>query len=103
MAQFIRKNDTVLVIAGDDKGKKGRVLMVNPQTGKVLVEGISIIKRHMKPSQAVPQGGIVSREAWIHLSNVMLMTGDGPVRTSWMHSADGKKVRRNHRTGEAID
>ena len=103
MAQFIRKNDTVMVISGDDKGKKGRVLMVDRAASKVIVEGIAMIKRHTKPSQTSPQGGIVQREAAIHISNVMLVTGNGPVRTSWMHSADGKKVRRNHKTGEAID
>ena len=69
----IRKNDNVKVIAGNSKGKSGKVLKVYPDTGRVIVEGVNIMKRHSKPNQKNPQGGIVQREATIHMSNVMLI------------------------------
>jgi large subunit ribosomal protein L24 len=69
----IRKNDTVVVIAGNSRGKKGKVLKVYPETGRVIVEGVNIIKRHSKASQRNPQGGIMQREGTIHISNVMLL------------------------------
>jgi len=69
----IKKNDTVLVIAGDDKGKQGRVLMVYPEKGRVLVEGVNMIKRHTKPNQQNQQGGIIEKEAPIHVSNVKVL------------------------------
>ncbi len=69
----IRKNDNVMVIAGNARGKTGKVLKVYPGTERVIVEGVNIIKRHSRPSQRNPQGGIVQREAPIHVSNVMLL------------------------------
>lgn len=69
----IKKNDTVLVIAGNYKGKTGKVLKVFRDTNKVIVEGVNIVKRHSKPTQKVPQGGIIQKEAPIHVSNVMLI------------------------------
>lgn len=69
----IRKNDTVVVIAGNARGKKGKVLKVFPETERVIVEGVNIRKRHSKASQRNPQGGIVQREQSIHASNVMLL------------------------------
>lgn len=69
----IRKNDNVIVIAGNDKGSTGKVLKVFPKVSKVIVEGINIRKRHTKPSQKSPQGGIIEKEAPIHVSNVMLI------------------------------
>lgn len=69
----IKKNDTVLVIAGNYKGKTGKVLKVFRDTKKVIVEGVNIVKRHSKPTQKVPQGGIIQKEAPIHVSNVMLV------------------------------
>lgn len=69
----IHKNDNVLVIAGNDRGKTGKVLKVFPALSKVIVEGINIRKRHTKPNQKNPQGGIVEKEAPIHVSNVMLI------------------------------
>ncbi len=69
----IRKNDNVIVIAGNDKGSTGKVLKVFPKVSKVIVEGINIRKRHTKPSQKSPQGGIIEKEAPIHVSNVMLL------------------------------
>ena len=69
----IRKNDNVIVIAGNSRGKSGKVLKVYPETRRIIVEGVNIMKRHTRPSQRNPQGGIVQREAPIHMSNVMLL------------------------------
>jgi large subunit ribosomal protein L24 len=69
----IHKNDTVMVIAGNSRGKTGKVLKVYPEKERVIVEGVNIIKRHTRPNQRNPQGGIVQREAAIHVSNVMLL------------------------------
>jgi large subunit ribosomal protein L24 len=69
----IRKNDTVMVIAGNAKGKTGKVLKVYPERGRIIIEGVNIMKRHARPSQKNPQGGIVQREATINASNVMLI------------------------------
>jgi large subunit ribosomal protein L24 len=69
----IHKNDMVVVVAGNARGKTGKVLKVYPEKSRVIVEGVNIIKRHSKPSQRNPQGGIVQREAPIHVSNVMLL------------------------------
>ena len=69
----IRKNDSVMVIAGNSRGKTGKVLKVYPERERVIVEGVNIMKRHTRPSQKNPQGGIVQREAPIHVSNVMLL------------------------------
>jgi large subunit ribosomal protein L24 len=69
----IRKNDTVVVISGNAKGKTGKVLKVYPDSGRVIVEGVNIVKRHSRPRQKNPQGGILQREAPIHASNVMLL------------------------------
>ncbi|MBN1928584.1 MAG: 50S ribosomal protein L24 [Chlorobiaceae bacterium] len=66
----VKKNDDVVVIAGNDKGKSGKVLKVYPQKGRVIVEGVNIRKRHMRPTQAMPQGTIIEREFPIHASNV---------------------------------
>jgi large subunit ribosomal protein L24 len=68
----IRKNDMVMVIAGNARGKSGKVLKVYPDSQRIIVEGVNIIKRHTRPNQKNPQGGIVQREAAIHVSNVML-------------------------------
>jgi large subunit ribosomal protein L24 len=69
----IRKNDNVIVIAGNARGKSGKVLKVYPGTRRIIVEGVNIMKRHTRPNQRNPQGGIVQREAPIHMSNVMLL------------------------------
>jgi len=69
----IRKNDQVIVIAGNEKGKSGKVLKIYPETQRVVVEGINFIKRHTRPDQSNPQGGIVEREGSIHMSNVMVI------------------------------
>jgi large subunit ribosomal protein L24 len=81
---FIRKNDLVAVVAGKDKGKQGKVLKVDVKAMKLTVEGINMIKRHVKPTQTNPQGGIVQKEAPIHYSNVLLVspTTKKPARAS---------------------
>lgn len=106
----IKKNDMVMVIAGNSKGKKGKVLRVIPEKMRLIVEGVNIISRHRKPSQANPQGGITRQEAPIHLSNVMLLDpkSNEPTRVGKTPITDeltGKIrfVRRSVSTGETID
>ncbi len=70
MKCHIKKGDTVVAIAGDDKGKTGKVLAVMPSKGKAIVEGLNFVKKHMRPTQVNPQGGIVEKEAPIHVSNL---------------------------------
>lgn len=70
MASKIKKGDTVQIIAGDDSGKKGKVLQVLPETGRALVEGLNFVKKHMRKTQDNPQGGVFEKEAPIHLSNL---------------------------------
>ncbi len=69
----IKKDDIVKIISGDDKGKQGRVLKVFPETNKIIVEGVNFIKRHTRPNQKLPQGGIIEKEAPIHASNAMVI------------------------------
>ncbi|HRF77962.1 MAG TPA: 50S ribosomal protein L24 [Chitinophagales bacterium] len=98
----VKKNDTVLVITGDDKGKKGRVVEVNYTTGRVMVEGVNIISKHTRPTQQYPNGGIIKKEAPIHISNVQLVdpkTGKG-IRVN-RKEVEGKIVRTN-KSGEII-
>ena len=101
----IRKDDEVVVLTGRDKGKRGAVLRVITRTDRVLVEGVNVAKRHVKPSQADPRGGIVEREAPIHISNVALIDpeSDRPTRVRHRTLEDGRKVRVSVRSGEAID
>jgi len=101
----IRKNDLVVVIAGKDRGKRGKVLRVIPKTGRVLVERINVVKRHTRPTGMSKQGGIVEKEAPLHVSNVMVVCSrcDRPVRTGHSFLADGRKVRVCKQCGEAVD
>jgi|SRR5690606_24224666 large subunit ribosomal protein L24 len=101
----VKKEDTVIVITGKDKGKKGRVLAAYPRLNKVLVEGVNLVKKHTRPSQSNPQGGIVTQEAPIHVSNVMLVdpkTGE-PTRVGYKILENGKKVRIAKKSGSVID
>ena len=98
----IKKGDSVKVIAGKDKGKEGKVISVDVQKGKVVVEGVNMITKHSKPSQANPNGGIVQREAAIDISNVMLVVGGKATRVGF-EIKDGKKVRVAKATGAVID
>jgi len=101
----IRKNDTVLVIVGKDRGKKGRVRFAYPKKERLLVEGINFIKKHSRARGAVRQAGIIEREAPIHVSNVMLMCNkcNQPVRVGARFLADGRKVRFCQSCGEVVD
>lgn len=100
----VKKGDKVMVISGKDKGKTGVILTAFPKKDRVLVEGVNIVKKHVKPNQLNPQGGIVSQEAAIHVSNVMLIdpkSGE-PTRVGYTME-DGKKVRVSKKTGKVID
>jgi large subunit ribosomal protein L24 len=101
----IRRDDTVLVLSGNDKGKRGRVLRVIPEKDRLIVEGIRMMKKHTKPTQRDPQGGIVEREASIHASNVMVIDphNDEPTRIGKKRLDDGRNVRVAARSGEMID
>ena len=101
----VRKGDTVVVVAGKERGKKGKVLRVIPEKGRVVVERINMIKKHQKPTQKLRQGGIIEREGAIHLSNVMLVDpgSDRPTRVGMRALSDGKKVRVAKRSGEMLD
>jgi len=104
MAMKIRKGDTVMVIAGDDKGKTGRVLSVDEAKNRVLVEKVNFVKRHTKPRGQRAQGGILEKEAPIHLSNVMLYdpkAGKG-VRVGVRFAKDGKRERVSRATGDTL-
>ena len=100
----VKKGDKVMVISGKDKGKTGVILASFPKKDRVLVEGVNIVKKHAKPSQVNPQGGIISQEAPIHVSNVMPIdpkTGK-PTRVGYK-VVDGKKVRVAKKSGEVLD
>ena len=98
----IKKGDTVRVIAGKDNGKEGKVVSIDRKNGRVLVEGINMITKHMKPSAANQNGGIVQKEAPIDISNVMYLHKGKPTRIGFTFEND-KKVRFAKSTGEVID
>ncbi|CAH0300453.1 50S ribosomal protein L24 [Peribacillus sp. Bi96] len=100
----VKKGDKVVVISGKDKGKQGIILSAYPKQNRVLVEGINIVKKHSKPSQLNPQGGIISREAAIHVSNVMPLDPKSgkPTRVGYKIE-NGKKVRVAKISGETLD
>ena len=97
----IKKNDTVIVISGDDKGKTGVVKQAMPKEGKVIVEGVNVVKRHKKPTQG-QAGGIVTKEAAIHVSKVALVKAGKPTKVGYK-TVDGKKVRVARKSGDVID
>jgi len=102
----IKKGDTVLVIAGKDKGARGKVIHAYPARDRVLVEGVNRIKKHTRVTQnqrGAQSGGIVTQEAPIHISNVMLIDSDGkPTRVGKKVTEDGKRVRISRRTGKEL-
>ena len=104
MAAKIRKGDKVVVLAGRDKGRTGEVVEVNPAAGRALVRGVNLVKRHQKQS-ATQEGGIISKEAPVHLSNIAVADPkDGkPTRVGFKVHADGKKIRFAKRSGVEID
>jgi large subunit ribosomal protein L24 len=101
----VRKGDTVVVIAGRERGKRGKVLRVLPGEGRVIVERVNMMKKHQRPTQKLRQGGIIEREGALHLSNVMLVDprNDKPTRVGIRRLSDGKKVRLAKKSGEMID
>lgn len=100
----VKKGDTVVVISGKEKGKKGEIIAAEPKKQCVIVKGINLVKRHTKPSQANPQGGIITKEAPIHASNVMLVDPETkePTRIKKVEK-DGKFVRAAVKSGAVID
>ena len=103
MAAKIKKGDRVVLLAGKDKGRTGAVLKVLPKDERVLVEGLNMVKRHTKPTQSDPQGGIKTKEATVHVSNVALIDKNGkPTRVGFRIDGD-KKVRIAKTTGEVIN
>jgi len=101
----VRKGDTVMVVAGKERGKRGRVLRVIPEKNRVVVERVNMIKKHQRPTQRIRQGGIIEREGPIHLSNVMLLdpASGKPTRVGMRALSDGKKARVARKSGELID
>ena len=101
----IRRGDTVAVLTGKERGKRGKVLRVMPDASRILVEHVNMIKKHQRPTQKLRQGGIIEREGPIHLSNVMLLdpTSGKPTRIGMRALSDGKKARVARKSGEIID
>lgn len=101
----VKKDDNVIVITGKDKGKKGRIIAAYPRENRVLVEGVNMVKKHSKPTQQNPQGGILEQEAPIHVSNVMLVDPKSgkPTRVGYKVLENGQKVRVAKKSGEVID
>jgi large subunit ribosomal protein L24 len=104
MAAKIKKGDRVVVLAGRDKGRQGEILKVDPKDGRVVVQGVAMVKRHTKPS-GMREGGIIEKEAAIDVSNVAVVDpSDGKAtRVGFKFLEDGRKVRFSRRTGELLD
>jgi large subunit ribosomal protein L24 len=103
MAAKIKKGDRVVLLAGRDKGRQGEVLRVFPKEERLIVQGLNLVKRHTRPSQTDPQGGIRTKEAPIHISNVAYVDRNGdPTRVGFRIEGD-KKVRYAKKSGEVID
>ena len=98
----IIKGDTVRIMTGSDKGKEGRVLKSYPVKNKILIEGIKIVKKHVRPSQDNPQGGITEKEMPVDISNVVLLVNGEPTKVGFKTLEDNKKVRISKKTGEVI-
>ena len=101
----VRRGDTVVVLTGKDRGKKGKVVRVLPEACRVVVEGVNIVKRHQRPTRQVMQGGIIEKEAPVHASNVMLVCPrcGQPTRVGKRRLETGERVRACKRCGEVID
>ena len=99
----VKKGDTVQVLSGNDKGKQGKVMSVDPEKNRAIVEGVRIISKHTRPNAEHPQGGIIKQEAPIHISNLMVVGNDGkPTRIGRKKDENGKSVRYSKKTGEII-
>ena len=99
----IKKGDTVKVLSGTDNGKTGKITSVDREKGRAFVEGINLVSKHAKPSASNPQGGIVKREASVHISNLMVVDSKGQAsRTGRKLNKDGKLVRYSKKSGEVL-
>jgi large subunit ribosomal protein L24 len=103
MAAKIKKGDRVVVLTGKDKGKQGQVLQVMPKEERLVVQGLNLVQRHTRPSQMDPQGGIKTKEAPLHVSNVAIVDSKGKATRVGFRMDDGKKVRFAKTTGEVIN
>lgn len=104
MAMHIRKGDTVVVLTGDDKGKTGEVLRVEPKQGKVLVQGVNRVYRHLRPSRKHPRGGRIQKEMPIHVSNVLPLDPktNQPTRVGFRAAPGGAKERFARKSGQTL-
>ena len=99
----VKKGDTVKVLSGADNGKTGKITSVDREKGRAFVEGINMVSKHTKPSAANPQGGIVKREASVHISNLMVVDSKGQAsRIGRKLNKDGKLVRYSKKSGEVL-
>lgn len=98
----IKVGDTVKVLSGESRGQEGKVIYIDRNKERVAVEGVNVVKRHTKPSAANPQGGIVEKEAGLHISNLMVVHNGEPTRIGRRENKDGKLVRFAIKTGEEI-
>ncbi len=103
MAAKIKKGDRVILLTGKDKGRQGAVLKILPKDNRVVVEGLNMVQRHTRPSQADPQGGIKHKEASLHLSNVAIVDSNGKATRVGFRLDGDKKVRVAKTTGEVIN
>ena len=99
----IRKGDIVKIISGNDKGKSGRVIKVFPDKARIIVEGVNVVKKHSRPSQENPQGGILEKELPIHVSNTMYLNGNNPTKIGIKRVKGGNKTRFSKLTNKDID
>ena len=104
MKLHVKKGDTVLVLSGNDKGKQGKVMSVDPKSQRAIVEGVRMVSKHTRPNAEHPQGGIIKQEAPIHISNLMVVDNSGkPTRVGRKKDEKtGKSVRYSKKTGEII-
>lgn len=101
----VKTGDTVVVISGKDKGKQGKITAALPKKGRVVVEGVNVVKRHTKPTQANPKGGIIEKEASINVSKVMILDPETkkPTRIKKVQQKDGTYVRAAVKSGAVLD
>jgi large subunit ribosomal protein L24 len=97
----IKKGDTVVVISGESKGQQGKILTIDREKGRAIVEAVNMVKRHTKPNAKSPQGGIIEKEASINISNLMVVVGGKPTRIG-RKTENGKNVRYSKKSGEVI-
>ena len=105
MGQRLRQDDRVVVVAGRDKGRQGRILKVFREDNRVIVEGINVVRKHQSPTNKNPEGGIIEKEMPIHESNVMLWDDDAeaPTRVRFQTDDEGKKARVTVKSGKVLD